>query len=138
MGVAAAVLLDWIATVEWSPATCGPEGGIAAYGFPLPYTRWCGYTSLVYDFAAPVWLADVVGVGLVFGALGAPGLRRLGPRARQAAARAAVGVLAAKAAWLGWLFSLGLVEPVPTLGSEDYRPVRASFVEPIHSDCAPQ
>lgn len=71
IGLSLSLLVDQLASFEWTQQHCTTDGVISAYGVPLPYMRWCGYTSLRYNvlphvlafdllvFAIPAWLLAV-------------------------------------------------------------------------------
>lgn len=49
--------------VEWTSATCGPgelQQPYAVFGFPLPYARWGGVSSMEYIFLRWAMIANVL------------------------------------------------------------------------------
>ncbi len=137
-----------IVTVEWSYPYCNdPQDGPgwAVYGFPVPYLRFGGVSSLQYDVALHFWLLNI--------ALGALAIRRpvsallevfrTSAKRRACGAFAAVG-LAGLLATRILMLVLGFWRPVLTTNSSyaatyaDLRPVRLTFgFDHYAYDCAP-
>lgn len=146
-GLAFAVLLNVTVTIEWTTPYCLTQGdgpGIAAYGFPLPYTRWCGYTSLRYAIV-PILLAFDLGATAVVGAaLAHRCLKRLSPRwvrFTRSVAWLVLGFwLTAQSVTLamGWNVLEASLKPYGETYA-DYRPVAVLFrpLQPFHYHCTP-
>lgn len=58
-----ALWLEALGTLEWSFPYChnAEDGPLSAvFGFPLPYTRWSGVSSMEYDFVPYFYLLNVL------------------------------------------------------------------------------
>lgn len=60
-------------SIEWTSASCGPgelQQPYAVYGFPLPYARWSGVSSMEFVYLRWILIANVlVTSGFIFIAL---------------------------------------------------------------------
>lgn len=68
LAVAAALVVDRALALEWTFPYCsdmwdGPSS--AVFGMPLPYERWSGASSLVYDVMPHAWLLDLLLLSLL-------------------------------------------------------------------------
>jgi hypothetical protein len=136
IGLAVALALDFVVSVEWTTAGCtSTDADAAAYGFPLPYTRWCGYTSLRYTVLPQILALDLLLVAAPFAALAAL-LRR---RALIAAAVVAtLGISLRTALYVAGL-ALGFYEPALGFFTPltEFRPVGPSFGPLDSNGCTP-
>jgi len=87
--VATVLMLGWLVSVQWSHPYCnqptdGP--GYAAYGFPLPFSRFGGVSSLELDFMPHVLALNVTLLSLLL----YPLARAILSRTRRTGARIAV------------------------------------------------
>jgi hypothetical protein len=57
-----AILLQHILSLEWSRPICQSlgEGDSSAFGFPFPYTKWSGVSSLEFNIMPHMYLANVL------------------------------------------------------------------------------
>lgn len=135
-------------TIEWSFPYCndrqdGPAS--AVFGAPFPYERWCGATSLVYDFVPLFYVLNV----LILFSIALHIVRRTAEHLARRSPRAAYGTIAVCGALLCWLvtarhvllLAIGFWFPVASIEKPPYdsydvlRPVGVSFGR--HYDCTP-
>jgi drug/metabolite transporter superfamily protein YnfA len=142
----AAALLDVVVTVEWSSPYCNRQDdgpGWAIYGV-IPYERFSGVSSMVYDFQPASFAANLALLWVLCGAV-ALALYVWTPlfaRPDRARRVAAVGMVAAAlmGAYYVALYSLGWWIPVPSLTDSRYdtqiRPVGLSVGDRAY-ECTP-
>jgi hypothetical protein len=134
------VCLESVFTIEWTHPYClnqsdGPAYG--AYGMPLPYWMWNGAVSLEHEFAAHVYVLNIVLLCLLF----FPGVQwalnrvliRNRPSISRGLAVVASLLLVVHAAITILMVSGGWYRPTWSLGAAGYynysefRPVRFGF-----------
>jgi Na+/proline symporter len=140
--------MERVATIEWSFAYCNdPQDGpvSAVFGFPFPYERWSGASSLLYDFVPHLYVLNLLilfGIALPIVSRTAEYLARRSPR-RVYRAFAVWGVLlcALVTGRLALVLATGFWDPVASIEKPPYdsygglRPVGVSFDR--HYDCTP-
>ncbi|MEZ4449331.1 MAG: hypothetical protein R3B09_07625 [Nannocystaceae bacterium] len=145
ISLGAVLLLDLLVTIEWSfPRCSAPVDGPlpAVFGAPLPYERWCGALSLVYEFMPHVYVLDVAIFFAAIYPLVRWALRRAPPRF--SAALGGVGV--ALVLFVGLIRAVDVAsgewDPVVSIDAPsyddhygDYRPI--DITTRRHTTCTP-
>jgi len=142
---AIAVVIGWFISVEWSYPYCqqqfdGP--GYAAYGAPLPFVQYGGWSSLHYNFMPHIYVLDVIVLTL----LTYPLTRMLGDRFVKSTTAHRVNAVVSCAVAVIALgiqvpFASTFFHPVATLGSSQtsywsYRPVSIT-TDVLRYHCSP-
>lgn len=143
-----AMTVERLVTVEWSFAYCNdPQDGpiSAVFGAPLPYERWWGVSSLVYEFVPHFYVFNVL---VLFGIL-LPVVHRIAEYLARRSPRAAYRAIKVCGVLLCMLviarhalvLAAGLWLPVASIEKPPYdsynafRPVGVSFERDY--DCTP-
>jgi hypothetical protein len=140
--------LEFSFTMEWSSPYCmSQEDGpaYAAFGFPLPYMRFGGASSMEYAFMPHAYLINL----LVLCALALPAVRWLlrrpsmaaGTRKRFVAGLVGALLITARLGLLALTLSMGMLQPTASIGSlhepyTDLRPV-GPCLHDGHYECTP-
>ncbi|MDC0672226.1 hypothetical protein [Nannocystis radixulma] len=124
VAAALAVGLESLVTVEWSfPYCSSQEDGPASavYGFPLPYIRWGGYSSLIYIFMPAAHLADLILLTCAVYLLIRRFVRRMAPpeHPRRRTILGLMGAALLVIAGLQEVFLIAVAERVPVLSIAD-------------------
>ena len=143
VAAALAIGLEWLVTVEWSFAYCssqedGPASAI--YGFPLPYIRWGGYSSLIYVFMPAAYLANLTLLTYAAYLLIRRLVNRMHPRRRTILGLVGAAFLAIAGLRAIFLIAVGARVPVLSMADDGYstelRPV-ALTLDDSRDSCTP-
>lgn len=136
-----------VVTIEWSFPYCNdPQDGPASavFGAPIPYERWWGASSLVYEFVPHFYGLNILvlfAIALPIVRRAAEHLERRWPRAYGAIAICGAVLCALVVARHALVLATGLWRPVASIERPPYdsyevlRPVGMSFER--HYDCTP-
>ena len=145
-----AVGVESLVTIEWSFSYCSSQedGPVsAAFGFPLPYIRWGGFSSMIYIFMPAAYLANLtlltIAVFLVIRRLVSRLASPVYPRRRTTLGLVGAALLVLAGLRDIFLIAEGHLIPVMSIANEEYghysefRPV--ALTSPLRSDdrCTP-
>jgi hypothetical protein len=151
IAAALAVGLESLVTVEWSFSYCsnqedGPAS--AVFGFPLPYFRWGGFSSLIDVFMPAVYIANIFLLTAAFFLLSRRLVCRMAspehPRRRTILGLVGATFLALATIWNTFIIAGGERVPVMSIADDpsgdylEFRPV--ALISPVFrfdNSCTP-